>query len=140
MILVENALHVPSVSRSVPITMAGLVPSAMAELVRSGTVPPSLRVACLGAEPVPSRLVQQLYEQTQVERVFNVYGPTEATVFQTAMLLPKGATENPPIGRPIANKRMYVLDAELQPVPIGMPGELYIGGAGLARGYRSRPA
>jgi amino acid adenylation domain-containing protein len=71
----------------------------------------------------------------------NNYGPTENSVVTTSCLvLPKERTDiTPPIGRPIANTQVYLLDAQMQPVPIGVPGELYIGGAGLARGYLNRP-
>nr|WP_232240877.1 non-ribosomal peptide synthetase [Kutzneria sp. 744] len=71
-------------------------------------------------------------------RVHNIYGPTESTVYATAWAGddPSGA---PPIGGPIANRRGYVLDLDLCPVPPGVPGELYLGGGGVARGYHDRP-
>lgn len=71
----------------------------------------------------------------------NHYGPTESTVVATAGAVPvrPGASAAPPIGRPIAGIRAYVVDGERQPVPVGVPGELYVGGAGLARGYLNRP-
>jgi amino acid adenylation domain-containing protein len=71
----------------------------------------------------------------------NHYGPTECTVVTTCANVSSGPerTKAPPIGRPIDNAKVYILDAHLQPVPIGVPGELHIGGLGLARGYHNRP-
>ncbi|MGX8903837.1 non-ribosomal peptide synthetase [Streptomyces netropsis] len=71
-------------------------------------------------------------------RMFNAYGPTESTVDSLATEVTAG-TQVPPIGRPVVNTRVYVLDADLRPVPIGQEGELFIAGAGLARGYLRQP-
>ncbi|MEV8633630.1 amino acid adenylation domain-containing protein [Streptosporangium sp. NPDC051023] len=74
--------------------------------------------------------------------VVNAYGPTETTVYSTFASISTGGggrPGEPPIGRPIANTQIYILDARLQPVPAGTPGELYIAGAGVARGYLNRP-
>lgn len=84
------------------------------------------------------RRAQQLLPGTQI---VNCYGPTEATTFTTYHRIPQltEAASSIPIGRPLANTRVYVLDPRGQPVPVGVPGELYIGGDGLARGYLGRP-
>src|SRR5690606_837313 len=70
-------------------------------------------------------------------RIFNGYGPTETTVCATAARWDGGARL--PVGRPIDNVRVYVVDAGLRPVPVGVPGELLVGGIGVARGYLGRP-
>ena len=84
-------------------------------------------------------LVEALYAAGAGE-VYNLYGPSETTTYSTVAYLASGESGVPGIGRPIANTRAYVLDRRLEPVPIGVPGELYLGGAGVARGYLGRPA
>lgn len=90
----------------------------------------------LAGEPLPENLVEKLRINTTA-RIFNGYGPTEATVYSTF----KDVTEDAEItiGHPIANYQVYILDQRLNPVPRGFTGELYISGAGLARGYMNRP-
>jgi amino acid adenylation domain-containing protein len=99
----------------------------------------TLRWVCCGGEAMPRDLPRRLVDQLDVT-LYNLYGPTEAAVDTTWWTCrrddPRPAV---PIGRPIANTRVYVLDAKRQPVPPGVPGELYIGGAGLARGYLNDP-
>jgi amino acid adenylation domain-containing protein len=72
--------------------------------------------------------------------VHNLYGPTESSVISTGAVVRCGAPADPPIGRPVANTTAYVVDGDRRPVPVGVPGELLIGGAGLARGYLGAPA
>jgi acyl carrier protein len=81
--------------------------------------------------------VHQLYQRETVQKVFDLYGPSEDTTYPTYALRKSGGPAT--IGRPIANTQIYILDPHLMPVPLGVPGELYIGGAGLARGYLNRP-
>jgi thioesterase domain-containing protein/acyl carrier protein len=96
---------------------------------------PQLKVLC-GGEPLPLDLAQQL--QPKVASLWNMYGPTETTIWSSAYRI-QPDDDVMSVGRPIANTQIYLLDPLLQPVPIGVPGELYIGGTGLARGYLNRP-
>lgn len=97
---------------------------------------PHLRIFC-GGEAFPPELAFQMLARGAT--VWNMYGPTETTIWSTTIRV-KHQTASIPIGRPIANTQVYVLDQQFQPVPIGVPGELYIGGDGVARGYLNRPA
>ncbi|MFI6642963.1 amino acid adenylation domain-containing protein [Streptomyces sp. NPDC050504] len=91
----------------------------------------------VGGEALPAPLARQLHDRTS--QLVNVYGPTETTVWSTAAPVGPADLDAPPIGRPLANTRTHVLDAGLRPVPDGTPGELYIAGTGVARGYAGRP-
>jgi amino acid adenylation domain-containing protein len=95
----------------------------------------NLKALC-GGEAFPSDLAKELLGRCA--EVWNMYGPTETTVWSTCYRVME-ATEPVPIGRPIDNTCVYILDEKKQPVPIGVPGELYIGGAGVARGYLKQP-
>jgi amino acid adenylation domain-containing protein len=136
-ILAENALHLPTLPSAEEVTLLNTVPSAIAELLKIEAIPSSVQIVNLAGEPLQNRLVQQLYQRDTVQQVFNLYGPSEDTTYSTLALVKKGGS-NVTIGRPIANTQIYILDSHLQPVPIGVPGELHIGGAGLARGYLNR--
>jgi len=95
------------------------------------------KAVLIGGEPIAAGMWRRL-RGSEVTQFFNVYGPTECTV-DSSLALINGSADRPQIGRPLANVRIYILDAQRQPVPIGVPGELYIGGAGVARGYLNRP-
>ncbi|QKW09060.1 LLM class flavin-dependent oxidoreductase [Streptomyces sp. NA04227] len=95
-----------------------------------------LRLLLLGGEELPAALAERLTSLTDA-RIQNMYGPTETTIWSTTHRVdPDG---RPLIGRPIANTSLYVLDSARNPVPVGVPGELYIGGRGVTRGYLGRP-
>ncbi|BAZ30185.1 peptide synthetase [Cylindrospermum sp. NIES-4074] len=137
-ILAENALHLPSLPSAEQVTLINTVPSAIAQLLRTNSIPASVCTINLAGEALPPQLVQQLYELPKIERVFNLYGPSEDTTYSTYSLVARGA-KSVTIGRPIANTQVYILDSQQQLVPVGVPGELHIGGDGLARGYLNRP-
>jgi len=99
-----------------------------------------LECVVLGGEPCPWTLVRELREATDA-RILNMYGPTETTVWSSVYEVKSeeaGESGVVPIGRPLANTRLYVVDDALRPLPLGVPGELVIGGAGVTRGYRGR--
>ncbi|MCB1056081.1 MAG: amino acid adenylation domain-containing protein, partial [Acidobacteria bacterium] len=117
------------------VTVAQATPSTWRMLAEIGWRPrPGLRVLT-GGEALPEDLAQALGE-TQGE-LWNLYGPTETTVWSTVGQVVSGGPIT--LGRPIANTQVHVLDARLRPAGIGVPGEAYIGGAGVARGYVGRP-
>jgi amino acid adenylation domain-containing protein len=119
------------------VTLANIVPTVARELIAAGVTLNGLRVVNLAGEAVPAGLVDDLYAIGSFELVSNAYGPTEDTTYSTTARLRPG--EQPlPIGQPLPYERAYVLDESLRLVPFGAVGELYLAGAGLARGYRNR--
>ncbi|MCX4689918.1 amino acid adenylation domain-containing protein [Kitasatospora purpeofusca] len=117
------------------VTHVQATPSGWRVLLGAGPLPSGL-TGLVGGEALPLPLARQLRAGT--DRLFNVYGPTETTVWSTCAELPE-APEAVRIGRPIANTRALVLDRRRRPLPIGVPGELHLGGDGLAEGYLGRP-
>jgi amino acid adenylation domain-containing protein len=138
-ILADNALHLSTLPAASRVELMNTVPSAMAELVRQRAVPSSVRVVNLAGEALSRKLVQEIYALETVEQVINLYGPSEDTTYSTYEVIARSADEAVLIGRPISNTQVYLLDAEMQPVAVGVAGELYIAGDGLARGYLNRP-
>ena len=134
-VLVENALHLRGPAGAEGVTLVNTVPSVLAELLRAGTLPRSVTTVCLAGEPLPAALAQRVRQEPGVRALYNLYGPTEDTTYSTWELVAAEEPGAPTIGRPIANTRVYVLDAGLHPVPLGVPGEIYLEGSGLARGY-----
>ncbi|HEY0174085.1 MAG TPA: amino acid adenylation domain-containing protein [Pyrinomonadaceae bacterium] len=139
-ILAADALALAGLPAAAEVRLVNTVPSAMAELVRSGAVPETVLTVNLAGEPLQRKLVEQIYERTRAGRVLNLYGPSEDTTYSTFDVVESDEHARVTIGRPIADTRAYLLDARLRPVPQGVTGELYLGGAGLARGYLGRPA
>jgi acyl-CoA synthetase (AMP-forming)/AMP-acid ligase II len=124
------------------ITTVNLVPSLLQLLLEhpdAGDAGGLRRVLC-GGEPLPAALLERARERLPAVEIHNLYGPSEAATAAVALHCEPGA-EGPVVslGRPVANTRAYVLDAAGQPVPAGVAGELYVGGAGVSRGYLGRP-
>jgi len=113
-------------------TMLGAIDSGQA-------IAPSESLTCLfvGGEQLSKKLVDRSYAALPHLQIWNLYGPTETTANASVTKIVPG--DDVAIGRPITNTQIYILDAHLQPVPVGVPGELHIGGVGLARGYLNRP-
>jgi amino acid adenylation domain-containing protein len=134
-----ETLHSPprlaELMRGAQITFACLPPAVLGLL--TGEEFPQLRTLLSAGEELSSELLRAwLHDGLEI---YNGYGPTEASIGSTFMKLEPGTPLPPPIGRPKPNYQAYVLDAHLNPVPVGVTGELHIGGAGVARGYLNRP-
>ncbi|MBD2244331.1 non-ribosomal peptide synthetase [Nostoc sp. FACHB-888] len=125
------------------ITVLTLVPSILRVLLEEKGIENCrfLRHITCGGEALPSELIERFFAQLNLDNVLhNCYGPTEASIDATFWTCQRGTNYSiAPIGCPITNAEIYILDEDLQPVPVGESGELYIGGIGLARGYLNRP-
>ncbi len=137
-ILAENALALPALPARGAVTLVNTVPSAMTELVRDGGLPASVRTVNLAGEPLPGSLARQIFA-AGVGRLLNLYGPSEDTTYSTWATVVPGDPGEPAIGRPLPGSSAYVVDAGRELAPLGVPGELWLGGVGLARGYLGRP-
>ncbi len=152
-IILDSILSLPY-SRWAPfVTALGSAPSVLNNLLRNFPLPESVRVVSVGAELAGEGLLAQLAAYPQIDRVMNLYGPTEATIYCAFSVLMKRQTPRDAsgasvlsrvvapnvIGKPIWNARCHILDAHLRPVPIGVVGELFIGGTPVTRGYLNDP-
>ncbi|MFY4717272.1 non-ribosomal peptide synthetase [Streptomyces sp. LaBMicrA B280] len=138
LVLVESTVHLPESPYADRVTLLHAIPSVTNALLDAGGLPPNLRTVVFGGEPLRRKLVDRVYAETGAE-VFNAYGPTEGTVFCTLGPVPRDGTGEPTIGAAAAGAVLHVLDENREPVPAGVPGELYLGGTGVARGYLNRP-
>ncbi|HEX7154408.1 MAG TPA: amino acid adenylation domain-containing protein [Thermoanaerobaculia bacterium] len=136
-VVVENALAL--LEQDVDVSLINTVPSAAQVLVEHRVISDGVLVVNLAGEPLPRKLVNALFEHTNTRRVCNLYGPSEDTTYSTWASFDGPLEEEPSIGRAVAYTQLYVLTPSLQLCPRGHAGELYIGGAGLARGYRNKP-
>ncbi|AKT35904.1 non-ribosomal peptide synthetase [Chondromyces crocatus] len=139
LIVAPDALHLPVLPETSLVTLVNTVPTAMTELTRRGGVPSSVRVVCLAGEPLQGRLARDVYAIPTVQRVLNLYGPTEFTTYATSLEVPRDVTGAVSIGAPLPHAHARILDARLTPVPAGEEGDLYLGGDGHARAYLDQP-
>ena len=135
--LVDNLLALSDSKTILQPTLISGVPSAFDRLLRSSSIPPSARVAVIAGERLTRDLADRIYAAHPKIRVYDCYGPTEDTVYATCALRTPGGLET--IGTSLPHGRAYVLDPNLQPLPAGAPGELYLAGRRLARGYWNQP-
>ncbi|WP_246791972.1 non-ribosomal peptide synthetase [Burkholderia perseverans] len=118
--------------------LVNTVPSALAALLDSGALGAAVRTVNVAGEALRRELVETLFARTGVQRLCNLYGPSETTTYSTWVSMPREQGFAAHIGRPVSNTQVYLLDAHGEPVPPGVAGEIHIGGDGVARGYLNR--
>jgi amino acid adenylation domain-containing protein len=138
-LLAENAFHLGTLAEADRVSLINTVPSAMTELLRLKALGAGVLTVNLAGEPLTNALAQQVYAASTATRVVNLYGPTEYTTYTTTHEVERHAQHEPTIGRPIAQTEVHILDERMSKVGDGVIGEIYIGGAGLARAYLNRP-
>ncbi|MBA2237981.1 MAG: amino acid adenylation domain-containing protein, partial [Lysobacter sp.] len=134
----ENVLDLIDNQRTADVSLINTVPSLLEEVLRHAGLPKAIRVINLAGETLQPALVAKLRSLAPQARIYNLYGPSEDTTYSTAKHLERAGEVT--IGRPIDGTSAYVLDERRRPLPEGMPGELYLGGRGLAAGYFGQPA
>ena len=138
-IIVDDILQLRDTQAITEVSLLSTVPSALCTLAELGWVSTNTRAALLAGEPLSRQMTTRIFGATKLEKIWNAYGLSEDTTYTTVSLIKRGFEEPVTIGRPIANRQLYVLDEYQQMVPIGVIGELYVAGNGLARGYINRP-
>ncbi|MYS78908.1 non-ribosomal peptide synthetase [Embleya scabrispora] len=138
-ILVENVLALADAPARDEVTLINTVPSAIAALLRGPGLPPEVRTINLVGEALSRRVADQVYACPQIERLYNLYGPTEDTVYSTWALVDRTDRAEPLIGIPLPGTTAHVHDEHGELAPPGELGELYLAGEGLAQGYHGRP-
>ena len=138
-VLVENLLSLQSAPQREKIRLINTGPSLFEALLRAHAFPSGVTTIILAGEKLSRRLASSIFDAAPKVRLLNCYGPTETTVYSSWARVDPSAETEPTIGRPIWNTTLHVLDRGGALLPAGVDGELYIGGAGVARGYLGRP-
>jgi amino acid adenylation domain-containing protein len=134
--VVSNALDLAG--GAVDVTLINTVPSVMKTLLEERAVMAGVKGVNVAGEPLRRELVESIFADTEVKQVCNLYGPTETTTYSTWVRMTREDGFVAHIGKPVANTCVYILDEAMDLVPGGAEGEIYIGGAGVARGYLNR--
>lgn len=137
LILAQNILQLPFLATQAAVTLISTVPTGIRELLLSHKLPNTVTTVCLAGERLTNTLIKELYHDQDIHKIYNLYGPTETTVFATYQLCKPDEPET--IGKPLQDTHVSIWDAYQQIVPFGVPGELYISGASVARGYLNQP-
>jgi enterobactin synthetase component F len=138
-ILVENVLAIQSAAQREKIQLINTGPSLFDALLRSNGLPTHVTTIILAGEKLPRRLADAIFKAAPGVRLLNCYGPTETTVYSSCAVVELTDRSEPTIGRAIWNTDLHVLDGGCGLLPPGVEGELFIGGAGVGRGYLGRP-
>jgi len=138
-IILRSSLEIDDYLKDHAATMVNTVPSALKHFLTVTNTRHRIKAINLAGEPLKLDLVQKAYDTLDVDIIRNLYGPTEDTTYSTNFRVPKDFNRQPLIGRPISNTKAYILDKYLNPVPVGVIGEIYLSGAGIARGYLNAP-
>jgi len=138
-ILVDNVLAIQSAPQREKVRLINTGPSLFGALLRSNGLPPAVTTIILAGEKLPRRLADAIFKAAPGVRLLNCYGPTETTVYSSCAVVDPADQLEPTIGRAIWNTGLHVLDSGRALLPSGVEGELFIGGAGVGRGYLGRP-
>ena len=138
MVMVENLLALRTAPQREKVHLVNTGPSLLDSLLRTGALPSGVTTVILAGEKLSRYLASSLFDAAPGVRLLNCYGPTETTVYSSCALIDPAARSEPTIGRAIWNTTLHVLGSGLDLLPPGAEGELFIGGAGVARGYLGR--
>ncbi|WP_075344663.1 non-ribosomal peptide synthetase, partial [Tenacibaculum agarivorans] len=133
--LVDNLLDLVEESE-IAVSLLNTVPSVLLGLLEAGQIPATVKTVNLAGEALLPSLVDRIYKESSVEAIYDLYGPSEATTYST--FIKREFNGNQTIGRPISNTQIYILSDVNELVPVGVVGELCVGGTGVARGYLNR--
>jgi amino acid adenylation domain-containing protein len=140
-VIVESLIALPNKEYFDCISALHSTPSGIETILENRDLPKNIKVVVIGGDKASDVLINKLNSYCSLPKILHTYGPTEITIYCTAILWQKNSNnfKKISIGKPIANTQVYILNQDLQLLPIGIVGEIYVSGVGLARGYLNRP-